>query len=114
MPAGAYDIIKYVRGDAFQYDPKIIATRPETAIEVQGNIITARRGPRGLDYLAQPTENALTTQLRNMPTSTGASYGRWCIKRRPTKRLPEIGRYLRQIIELDVHDGKDVIEYLDN
>ena len=53
VPSGAYDIIKYVRGDNHAFEARIVQVHPEKAIEVKNKEVVIPLRPPNLDYLSE-------------------------------------------------------------
>jgi uncharacterized phage-associated protein len=114
VPSGAYDLIKYVRGDDYTYEEKIINARPEKAIRAKGNTVAPRREPN-LDYLSESDRECLDIAIEKYAGMDGGKL--WEIVHeeesyKKTERNKPIS--LRDIITLDLLNGKDVLEYLES
>ena len=59
VPSGAYDLVKIVRGEDYEFDQKLIDVHPEASIKVtERKVITPLREPN-LDYLSESDIEAL-------------------------------------------------------
>ena len=118
VPSGAYDLIKLARGDDFLFDKNIIDVHPEEAFKVikceEGYNIRPNREPN-LDLLSESNIHCLNKSIN--------LYGNMSIRDlwRIAHKEESYNKYkgereipLREIILLDVSDGKDVLEYLDS
>ena len=114
VPSGAYDLIKYVRGDNYTYEDKIINAHPERAIRAEGNVVTPCRGPNP-DYLSESDIECLDKAIEVYAGMDGVKL--WKIVHeeesyKRTERNKPIS--LRNIISLDLSNGKDILEYLES
>ena len=114
VPSGAYDLIKYVRGDNYTYEDKIINAHPEKAIQVEDNEVVPNREPN-LDYLSESDKECLDKAIERYARMDGSKL--WKIVHeeesyKKTERNRPIP--LNDIITLDLPNGKDLIEYLNS
>ena len=114
VPSGVYDLIKYVRGDEFTYDAKIVEAHPETALRVVENEVTPLRKPN-LDFLSESDRECLDKAIEKYAGMDGKQLWKLVHEEagyQKTERNRPIP--LTDIITLDLPNGKDVIEYLDS
>lgn len=123
VPSGAYDLIKYARGDDFAYEKKISDVRPDKALEVKGekkDVVIRLREPN-LDYLSESDRECLDSAIERYAAMdwrdlwnivhAEESY-RKAKSQKPEKKNASIP--LGDIIILDVPNGADVIRYLES
>jgi len=118
VPSGAYDLVKAVRGDKFRFDLKIINAHPENALKVKIKNSKTYVYPlrtANLDLLSESDIECLneaicmyakmnTTKLWDLVHQEKAYNNT-----EMDKSIP-----LRELIALDVPNGKKVLEYLDS
>lgn len=114
VPSGAYDLIKYVRGDRFPYEAKIIEAHPEKAIKVVGNEVKPIR-EADTDYLSESDIECLDKVIKLYSEMDGKKLWKMVHEEESYKKS-ERNRpiQLRDIISLDIQNGKDILEYLDS
>jgi len=123
VPSGAYDLIKYARGDNFAYEKKISDVRPDKALEVKGknkDVVRRLRDPN-LDYLSESDKVCLDMAIERYATMdwrelwnivhAEESYKKAKSQKPETKNTPIP---LKDIIMLDVPNGADVMQYLES
>jgi uncharacterized phage-associated protein len=114
VPSGAYNLIKYARGDEYTYEEKIAFVHPERAIEVNENTVIPHRPPN-LDYLSESDIECLNKSIRLYANMDGPKLWKLVHKEKSynrTKRNRPIP--LADIIKLDIPKGDEVIKYLDS
>ncbi len=114
VPSGAYDLIKIARGDEYTYEAKVINVHPKNALNVEGDVVTPKREPDE-DYLSDSDKECLDEAIKKYANMDGKKL--WKIvhqeksynKAEKNRAIP-----LRDIISLDIQNGKDILEYLDS
>jgi hypothetical protein len=123
VPSGAYDLIKLARGDAFQYESKIIEAHPEAALKVveykdkdgsKKTFVDPLRDPR-LELLSESDIECLDESIERYANMKPTRL--WTLVHqeqayKETERDKPIP--IRKIIALDISNGKQVLEYLDS
>jgi len=114
VPSGAYDIIKFVRGDEYTYDENIINIRPEKSISVDGNKVIPLREPNP-ELLSESDIDCLDKAIFAYAEMDGKKLWSIVHREKSYKKTPRNKPILlRDIISLDISNGKDVLEYLDS
>lgn len=119
VPSGAYDLIKFVRGDDFAYDSKIVKARPENALKVEiekdGNktYVYPLRDPN-LEVLSESDKECLELSIEEYADMNTSKLWKF-VHREKAYKSTKLDNLIpiRQIIALDVPNGKDVLKYLD-
>lgn len=114
VPSGAYDLIKYVRGDEYTYDAKIVNARPEKAIKVNDDIVEPVRNP-DLDFLTESDRECLDKAIEKYANMDGKQLWKVVHQEKAynnTERNRPIP--LKEIISRDIPNGKEVLDYLDS
>ncbi|MEK6752753.1 MAG: Panacea domain-containing protein [Chloroflexota bacterium] len=117
VPSGAYDLIKFVRGDEFTYNSKIIDAHPEKAIKVVRDGKETMVSPLreyDPDYLSESDIECLDKSIELFAKMNTSKL--WDIvhqeeaykKTPPNKTMP-----ISEII-LSLPNGKDVLEFLNS
>lgn len=118
VPSGTYDLIKLARGDNFRFDKKIKDAKPEAAIKViEENQIYPNRKP-DLDLLSESDIECLDKSIKtygNMNPLKLQEIIQAEKAYKKNKKSTGINKIpLKEIILLDVPNGKEVIEYLNS
>ncbi len=117
VPSGAYNLVKFVRGDERTYESQIVETHPEKALQVtkRGNetIVIPKRAPN-LDVLSESDieclEKSIKLYARMHTTKLWKIVHQEEAYKNTEKNKP---MPLREII-LSLPNGKDVLEYLNS
>lgn len=120
VPSGAYDLIKFVRGDDFIFDSKIVKAHPEDALRIEvekgGNktLVIPLRAPN-LDLLSESDKECLELSIEKYADMNTSKLWRIVHKEEAYKHTEKDNPIpLREIITLDIPCGKDVLQYLDS
>jgi len=118
VPSGAFDLIKFARGDKFNFEEKIVKVKPEIALKVvDKNQVYPNRAP-DLDLLSESDVECLNEAIKvygkmspfRLQEIVQAEKSYKKNKRTfGNKKIP-----LKDIILLDVPNGREVLEYLDS
>ena len=118
VPSGAYHLIKFARGDAYLYDKNIFEAHPEKAIKVardgKNTWIYPQREP-DFNHLSESDLECLDEAIKKYANMDPGELWKLVHKEKSyneTKRDEPIP--LREIIALDIPNGKDVLAYLDS
>lgn len=114
VPSGAYDLIKYVRGDPYQYEKKIIDAHPERSFRVNKNEVIPIRNPDE-DCFSDSDIECLDEAIKKYADMDGGLLWREVHKEKSYKKT---GRnktiQLVDIINLDIPNGNEILEFLDS
>lgn len=123
VPSGAYDLIKLVRGDAFSYEPKIINAHPEEALRVKiveeegqspKTLVFPRRAPN-LELFSESDRECLDLSIAKYGNMNTTRLWRLVHQEKSYKKTERDNTIpLREIISLDIPNGRDVLEYLES
>jgi uncharacterized phage-associated protein len=114
VPSGAYDLIKYARGDRFTYDSRIAKTRPELALSVDGDVVSPAREPNPA-YLSDSDLECLNEAIARYSQMNWKELWKIAHQEKAYKKTPRDRPIpLSDLIALDVPNGKEVLEYLDS
>jgi uncharacterized phage-associated protein len=123
VPSGTYDLIKLVRGDSFSYESKIVNAHPEDALTVKvvkeegkspKTLVYPRRVPN-LDLLSESDRECLDLSIGKYGNMHTTKLWRLVHQEKSYKKTQQDNLIpLREIISLDIPNGKDVLEYLES
>lgn len=114
VPSGAYDLIKFARGDEYQYESKIKNAHPEKAFIVKGNDILPQR-ETNLDVFSESDIECLDEALKTYSQMNALKLWNEVHREKSykeTQRNKQIP--LSKIIELDIPNGNEILDYLNN
>ncbi|MBE3139111.1 MAG: SocA family protein [Thermoplasmata archaeon] len=123
VPSGTYDLIKLVRGDSFSYESKIVNAHPEEALKVKvvkiegispKTFVYPRRTPN-LDLLSESDIECLDLSIEKYGNMHTTRLWRLVHQEKSYQKTQLDNPIpLREIITLDISNGKDAIEYLES
>ncbi len=116
VPSGVYELIKYVRGDVYNYDARIVEVHPERAFWAQGKtVIPLPERKPDLDYLSESDIECLDKSIELYANMSFLALWRLVHKEKSYNKTERNDRIpLKDIISLDIPNGQEVLEYLDS
>jgi hypothetical protein len=114
VPSGAYDLIKFARKDEFLYEEKIINVHPENAIQVKGKTTIVPLREPNLDVLSESDIECLDVAIGKYAQMDFSQLWNLVHEEKSYQKAKKNQPIaLKDIIILDVSNGKEVLEYLD-
>jgi uncharacterized phage-associated protein len=108
VPSGAYDIIKFVRGDGIFSIP----IPAKESLHVEGKIKVTPRRPANMDLLSESDIECLDQAISEIANLSFSSLKRKSHSEKPYKEASQNGDITVESIVLSLENGQDILKYM--